>query len=336
MIINISCVQVFIDSIFQLYSVENRDIFTNYLKDYYLLIEKDISPLLKSDLQFFYNETTIGTMTLNDELLDTSSIQSYISSLIKLESMTKKELIKHLLPQFIDDNNSSIDGYIKDLNTIHLTIGDCKNAMSGYKELLSHPQATIHRLQSTLQMYYNDYYSQIESTVMAELSKYKEIISSKFKDSNPLEKEFSRIKITGMDIKKLKVTNNISCFPRSLLDITITKNHDHIINTFHYSYFDKYDVNEMLNKSSEFIKIISDDTRMKIIQLLAKKKYYSSELALKLNINRGTVSYHMDKLKKIDILNYTFDKRKVFFSLNIRTFEKMFKHYIDGLNNLKP
>jgi DNA-binding transcriptional ArsR family regulator len=71
----------------------------------------------------------------------------------------------------------------------------------------------------------------------------------------------------------------------------------------------------------DFIKAISDKKRVKIIKLLSHGKYCNSDLAKKLELTPATMSYHLNKLMQLNILDiekgaynklfYTLDKNKL-------------------------
>lgn len=338
MIIEINLVQLFIDSIFQMYSDTNSDRFDLDQKDYYQTIEDNMSPLLKSDLKYFYSETTIGRILLDQPILDHSTVPKYIKSLDILIKMSSDELLDLFLfntKQYSDYDKNDLNKIFDELQVLHESLDGASHAKKGYIELYTYPKDTLHRLKVALDRYYKTHYMMTEKKIIKILEIEKDRLLKLYPDSNPLLKEISRIDIDGVDIESINTTNNITYFPLSLLTITINNNLDHLTNTFHYTYLDKFDPVKMLQTSSEFIKVISDETRMKIIKLLASKRYYSTQIAKELGLNRGTVSYHMEKLKKVDVIKFTLEKNKIYYSLHKEHFEDMFESFIKGLDHLK-
>ncbi len=335
--IEINLVQIFLDSIFQMYSDTNIDRFTQDQIDYYQKIENDMSPLLKSDLKYFYNDTTIGRIILDQAILDHSTVSKFIKSLDVLIKMSSDELLDLFLfstKQYSDYDKNDLDKIFDELQVLHESLGGASHAKKGYIALYTYPKDTLQRLKVALDRYYKTHYQPTEKKIIKILKTEKERLLKLYPDSDPLLKDISRIDIEGVDIDTINTTNNITYFPISLLTISISNNLDHLTNTFHYTYLDKFDPVKMLEASSEFIKIISDDTRMKIIKLLAQKRYFSSEIAKELGLNRGTVSYHMDKLKKEDVIKYTLDKKRIYYSLHKEHFKDMFDSFIKGLDHL--
>ena len=65
--------------------------------------------------------------------------------------------------------------------------------------------------------------------------------------------------------------------------------------------------NEKLNKLSEFYKIFSDTTRLRILDLLIKGEMRVNDIACMLNLSQSLVSH---QLKTLRISNFVKTKRK--------------------------
>lgn len=70
------------------------------------------------------------------------------------------------------------------------------------------------------------------------------------------------------------------------------------------------------NDALEILKVLADESRLKIIGILLKKDSYSEYLAYKLNLSTPTVTYHMNKLKKAGIVKSTKIQHYIIYSLN--------------------
>lgn len=69
---------------------------------------------------------------------------------------------------------------------------------------------------------------------------------------------------------------------------------------------------------TEFFKLVSDETRLRIVVLLAQEDLYVCQICGILNISQPKVSKHLSKLRD---LNYVFDERKekyILYSLNLK------------------
>lgn len=81
----------------------------------------------------------------------------------------------------------------------------------------------------------------------------------------------------------------------------------------------------------DFLKIVSDDERFKIIYLLRQKPYCVCELSQLLYLPQNLVSYHLKVLKNYDFLSSEKEGVKIFYSLNrgvlnrhLKLFNKIF------------
>jgi ArsR family transcriptional regulator len=69
---------------------------------------------------------------------------------------------------------------------------------------------------------------------------------------------------------------------------------------------------------TEFFKLVSDDTRLRIIVLLAQGDLYVCQISGILNLSQPKISKHLSKLRD---LNYVVDERKekyILYSLNLK------------------
>lgn len=66
----------------------------------------------------------------------------------------------------------------------------------------------------------------------------------------------------------------------------------------------------------EFLKIIADDTRLKIILMLSQRDMCVCEIMQELGMSQPAVSHHLRVLKKEKIVSDDKDGRWVFYSLN--------------------
>lgn len=83
----------------------------------------------------------------------------------------------------------------------------------------------------------------------------------------------------------------------------------------------------------EFFKLASDETRLRIIILLAQKELAVCEICGILKLSQPKVSKHLGKLRDMNFVNDTRRDRFIFYSLNIidDTVFKLIKSIIDRL-----
>ncbi|WP_047980522.1 DUF2087 domain-containing protein [Ornithinibacillus contaminans] len=78
-----------------------------------------------------------------------------------------------------------------------------------------------------------------------------------------------------------------------------------------------------LDRIVNFHKTIGDKTRIQIIELLKDGPLHGQALAGKLGLTPPTISYHVTKLREIDIIYQRRDKNTIYFHLNEKKLESM-------------
>ncbi len=85
---------------------------------------------------------------------------------------------------------------------------------------------------------------------------------------------------------------------------------------------------------NETLKAISDPVRRDILQMLKGGKKSAGEIAEEFNLTGATVSYHLAKLKKSDLIAEEKYKNFVYYELNASVFEEVLA-WIYGLGGKK-
>lgn len=74
---------------------------------------------------------------------------------------------------------------------------------------------------------------------------------------------------------------------------------------------------------NETFKAISDPIRREILFYLKDKPLNAGEIAEKFNISAPSISYHLNILKRADLIRETKYKNYIYYSLNISVFEEI-------------
>ena len=73
----------------------------------------------------------------------------------------------------------------------------------------------------------------------------------------------------------------------------------------------------------ETFKALSDPVRREILVMLRDGKLSAGEIAKAFNLTPATVSYHLNQLKKADLVTESKHKNFVFYELNASVFEEL-------------
>ena len=74
---------------------------------------------------------------------------------------------------------------------------------------------------------------------------------------------------------------------------------------------------------NETLKAISDPIRRDILQMLKDGKKSAGEIGEKFNLTGATVSYHLSKLKKADLITEQKYKNFIYYDINTSVFEEI-------------
>ncbi|MGL4533458.1 MAG: ArsR/SmtB family transcription factor [Fusobacteriaceae bacterium] len=87
---------------------------------------------------------------------------------------------------------------------------------------------------------------------------------------------------------------------------------------------------ELVDKISGFLKILSEPTRIKIIDILFKKgEMCVGCLVLELNMTQSATSHQLKLLKKVRIVKARREGKNIFYSLDDHHVYNIFKEVID-------
>ena len=74
---------------------------------------------------------------------------------------------------------------------------------------------------------------------------------------------------------------------------------------------------------NETLKAISDSVRRDILQMLKSGRKSAGEIAEQFDLTGATVSYHLAKLKKADLITEQKYKNYIYYELNTSVFEEV-------------
>ena len=74
---------------------------------------------------------------------------------------------------------------------------------------------------------------------------------------------------------------------------------------------------------AETFKVLSDPVRREILIMLKKGKMSAGDITSKFDMTGATISYHLSKLKKADLIYETKYKNFIYYELNASLFEEL-------------
>ena len=77
-----------------------------------------------------------------------------------------------------------------------------------------------------------------------------------------------------------------------------------------------------MKEKLELLKLLADETRLKILNLLLKKDSYVEKIACELSLTPATICYHLKKMESAGIVNCSRSQFYIIYSLNREIFDK--------------
>lgn len=79
-------------------------------------------------------------------------------------------------------------------------------------------------------------------------------------------------------------------------------------------------------------KALSDPIRREILMMLKSGSMSAGDIAAKFNITAPSVSYHLNQLKKADLIREKKNKNFIYYDLNLSVFEELMLWFSDFSN----
>lgn len=78
----------------------------------------------------------------------------------------------------------------------------------------------------------------------------------------------------------------------------------------------KYDKDELLLRTSEFFKALSDYSRMKIVYALIKNELCVNDIVKEVDMSQTAVSYQLKLLRQMHLVKYRRDGQNIYYSID--------------------
>jgi DNA-binding transcriptional ArsR family regulator len=97
---------------------------------------------------------------------------------------------------------------------------------------------------------------------------------------------------------------------------------------------ERFNQQMMQDKYKNFFKALSDEKRLEIIRLTSKRPWYNKELADYFDLTTATLSYHLNLLLDIGILNFEpSDYKRYYYTTNKETLKAFFEYALEDLTS---
>ncbi|WP_280146358.1 ArsR/SmtB family transcription factor [Bacillus amyloliquefaciens] len=250
-----------------------------------------------------------------------------------LSAVTDEEIRKNILESLIYlqgelKTETSVQQYLNDKEDLFELLNNL-NIKPEYKwvifKVMKSPKTYVDQFCSKL-MLVNSYLNE----AIYNLIKFRDEWINQLKNINI---DFPKKIISTLKGKEYLSCDYINIYPTLLpYTATITKSENNIFVGLGYKVdqifentLEKADINHII----DFLKLLSDKSKFKILILLRNKKMYANEIAEQLNLTNATISHHMRILTLQGLVESTRNQNKTYYYLNSPKFHSL----LNGLLN---
>jgi DNA-binding transcriptional ArsR family regulator len=306
------------------------------LKEEYCYINQ-IQNTKKEQMDFFFsNESKIYRCFISfEKIWECNSIDEYVSF---IKSMDYNSIITMLVKTLIDDKFKNDDDHINGISR------NKEEVLSFIQELDISKAAKwdIYCFTGNAEKYKHEFITLIKEY----LPTYNKIISKHIKFMDDLSKNIiKRVNVEGIEFIK-EYTNNFisldieeykkiyatsSYFDSYLIYFTLRKNTEHCYLIVGPYYQEMVNRSDCIETHLKVLKNLCDKTRFGIMKYILDNKRYGQEIAQKFNISNASVSYHMNNMLILNLVQISKEDNKVFYKLNKNKISETIKFLQDEL-----
>ena len=290
------------------------------VKEWLKYIDDNISPIFRNDL-IFISTITIDMIDVAIEIILEEDLKEPLILIEYLKSLEASELIRLIFNRFdIDLPFNSDDVLIK--NAL-MNRYDEERALN-FILIKNHPEEYKNKVIEVYETFYRLYYEPFEEKV------YKFMEEKCRKHNELFQKDpIDFLNTIGLAdytefITKEKKLRMIESF---YIDLGLF--HYYVDDTFVilFGHSIEHKFNHKLNQEQciNLFKALSDETRLEIIRITSKRPWYNRELADYFNLSTATLSYHLNLLLNLGILNFEPSiKNRYYYTTNKKNLKKLF------------
>ncbi|WMM24176.1 ArsR family transcriptional regulator [Tissierella sp. MB52-C2] len=299
------------------------------VKEWLKYVDNNISPFFRNDLVFVTDETyRLIDVCLNLIMMkDIKEPLEMIEALGELESSTMIQISYKYY-----ELAASLDNDIELKNT--LTEVYSPEIASAFMQMKTHPEEYKNKLIDVLQIFYNEFYKPFEDNVY-------NYMEERLVFHNELFKKDSAGFINTIGIgdysKAMELHNEIVIYMSFYIDVGIIyfTFEDILVMCCGQTIEHRFESRKKRDTYKSLFKALSDDKRIEILKLTSKRPWYNKELSDYFNLTTATLSYHLNLLLDLEILNFepSIINNRYYYTTNKKRLEELFNMALEDLFN---
>lgn len=293
-------------------------------------MRKKLTKYISAELNYFFKwpeiKHVLGRIATENQNL--SSVHEFIDFIEKIDN---KVITSYILNQNYSDNpkvqeiiNSLLNK--QEFDDLRDVISDTVYKQEDIKEkllvCLDNPEELKLRLCLLLRQFYEKSYLPIEKEILEYLKPFKERYEKLYEEDRKYFFEEYLKRYSSANDRNFIIHLGYFIQVRPWVFYIPPYNNSEWINIgifteqFPKSYMEK-------ERIKKFLKILADNKRFEMVELLAKKEWYGLELASELNLTPPTVFYHINSLLDLNLVTFRKDGNKTYYQLDKMKLEEL-------------
>ncbi len=293
-------------------------------------MDKRITPLIQSDLAYF--NSYLQMYNLPRHYATYKNIESVEEFLDSINALSSEELWALILDAIFSLPSDASDEDIAEMieNDEFLTLNNY--SYDGVMEFKSQLESLLPRLILFFRKFYDSVYAPLDGYIMPLAEKQRNLLIKEYNNnSTTFIKNYIKVN-SEIFIKEASYKVDFYVCICNFDTVTYTIPNDHPEEMYiMFGYLVAAYFKEQV--SEEIVKSIGETTRMMIVKLLSQESMYASQIAENLNLNRATISHHIDQLVKTGVVKIDYAKgKKVYYGIDIKNIREGFDLFINMLD----
>lgn len=297
------------------------------VKEWLEYVDSHISPFLRNDVLFITNDIyRVIDVCLHLVLMeDLEEPLDLIEALRVLDTRTMVEIAYKFyeLEAPLDD-----DKVLKKAIIEHFS----EEVANSFMELKNYPEGFRDKAVTVLESFYEEFYRPYEKTVYEFMEKRLDFHHNLF-DKDPVY--FINTVGLGDYTKAIELHKEIKLYLSFFIDVGI----------LYFTYYDtlcmycgqtveyRFQNKKKQDTYKALFKALSDDKRIEILQLTSERPWYSKELADHFKLSTATLSYHLNLLLDLGVLNFepSIVNNRYYYTTNKDHIRNLFEDALKGI-----
>lgn len=292
-------------------------------------IEDSISPLIRSDLDYF--NTKLHFYNIPKYYVTNNGMESIDDFMNEISRLSPEDLWQLILKAIFSLPLDATDRQVVERIEQDDFLASFNYQAEAILEFKAKIDDLLPRVVLFFKQLYNVVFKAVEKELMAFARKQRSLLEKEYRE-NPEAFVNNYIKVNTEEFLNNPAYKAVFYVGASNYDqLTFTIPEDKPEEMFvKFGYLVARYLKE--ESSEELVKSVGESTKLSMIKLLAKESMYASQLAEALSLNRATISHHILQLIKLGVIKVDYSEgKRVYYGLNLTTIREGFRLFIESL-----